>query len=158
MLYTKDLVRSSLYLFRSLISSSPQEMYRILNGSKGYAQVLRHLATPPRTSHRHTNGTTHHGNGLHRHGYGMGRESSSATNVAAEPFLNGSSGTYIEAMYESWQADRSSVHKVGENQLSMLTRAPFTRPLSVLMGAPFTRPLSMLIDLSSAIHKRGETH
>ena len=32
--------------------------------------------------------------------------------VAAEPFLNGSSGSYVEAMYESWQKDRNSVHKV----------------------------------------------
>ena len=32
--------------------------------------------------------------------------------TAAEPFLSGSSGTYVEAMYESWQNDRASVHKV----------------------------------------------
>ena len=32
--------------------------------------------------------------------------------VGHEPFLNGSSSSYIEAMYESWQADRTSVHKV----------------------------------------------
>lgn len=32
--------------------------------------------------------------------------------VAAEPFLSGSSGTYVEAMYESWQNDHASVHKV----------------------------------------------
>ena len=32
--------------------------------------------------------------------------------VGAEPFLSGSSGSYVEAMYESWQKDRSSVHKV----------------------------------------------
>ena len=32
--------------------------------------------------------------------------------VGSEPFLSGSSGTYVEAMYESWQKDRTSVHKV----------------------------------------------
>ena len=32
--------------------------------------------------------------------------------VAAEPFLNGSSSSYVEAMYESWQHDPASVHKV----------------------------------------------
>ncbi|XP_064395206.1 2-oxoglutarate dehydrogenase complex component E1-like isoform X3 [Halichondria panicea] len=34
------------------------------------------------------------------------------SNGAAEPFLSGSSGTYVESMYESWQQDKSSVHKV----------------------------------------------
>ena len=28
----------------------------------------------------------------------------------AEPFLNGSSGVYVEQMYESWRRDPSSVH------------------------------------------------
>lgn len=31
--------------------------------------------------------------------------------VTMESFLNGSSSTYIEKMYESWQHDRHSVHK-----------------------------------------------
>ena len=38
--------------------------------------------------------------------------SGSSVTVGAEPFLSGSSGSYVEAMYESWQKDRSSVHKV----------------------------------------------
>ena len=33
--------------------------------------------------------------------------------VAAEPFLNGSSSVYMEAMYEAWQKEPTSVHKVG---------------------------------------------
>ena len=32
--------------------------------------------------------------------------------AAAEPFLNGSSSTYVEEMYESWRQDPTSVHKV----------------------------------------------
>ena len=32
--------------------------------------------------------------------------------VTAEPFLNGTSSSYIEAMYEEWAKDPSSVHKV----------------------------------------------
>lgn len=40
------------------------------------------------------------------------RWSSSSVTVQSEPFLSGSSGTYVEAMYESWQRDRNSVHKV----------------------------------------------
>ncbi len=34
----------------------------------------------------------------------------SSSNVSAEPFLNGSSSTYIEQMYEHWKSDPSSVH------------------------------------------------
>ena len=34
------------------------------------------------------------------------------SSAAAEPFLNGSSSTYVEDMYESWREDPSSVHKV----------------------------------------------
>jgi hypothetical protein len=30
--------------------------------------------------------------------------------LTAEPFLNGSSGIYVEQMYESWRRDPSSVH------------------------------------------------
>ena len=33
--------------------------------------------------------------------------------VTAEPFLNGSTANYVEAMYEIWQKDPSGVHKVG---------------------------------------------
>ncbi|KAI1715416.1 transketolase, pyrimidine binding domain-containing protein [Ditylenchus destructor] len=33
------------------------------------------------------------------------------SSVAAEPFLNGSSGVYIEKMYESWRQDPATVHK-----------------------------------------------
>lgn len=32
--------------------------------------------------------------------------------AAAEPFLNGSSSTYVEDMYNAWLADPSSVHAV----------------------------------------------
>ncbi|KAF4522076.1 hypothetical protein B566_EDAN004059 [Ephemera danica] len=32
--------------------------------------------------------------------------------VATEPFLNGSSSTYVEEMYNSWLADPKSVHAV----------------------------------------------
>lgn len=32
--------------------------------------------------------------------------------VGSEPFLNGSSGQYVEDMYNAWLADPSSVHAV----------------------------------------------
>ena len=31
--------------------------------------------------------------------------------LTAEPFMNGTSGGYIEQMYESWLHDKNSVHK-----------------------------------------------
>ena len=36
-----------------------------------------------------------------------------AASGAAEPFLNGSSSSYVEEMYEAWQQNPASVHKVG---------------------------------------------
>jgi len=38
--------------------------------------------------------------------------STPATSVVAEPFLNGTSSTYVEEMYESWLENPNSVHKV----------------------------------------------
>jgi len=38
--------------------------------------------------------------------------STPATSVVAEPFLNGTSSTYVEEMYESWLENPKSVHKV----------------------------------------------
>lgn len=35
-----------------------------------------------------------------------------ASKVATEPFLNGSSSSYVEEMYNSWLRDPSSVHVV----------------------------------------------
>ena len=35
-----------------------------------------------------------------------------STTVNLEPFLNGSSGNYVEEMYEAWRNDPTSVHKV----------------------------------------------
>ena len=53
------------------------------------------------------------GHHFHRSGsLGQFHRWSSSVPVGAEPFLSGSSGSYVEAMYESWQKDRNSVHKV----------------------------------------------
>lgn len=37
--------------------------------------------------------------------------------AASEPFLNGSSTTYVEDMYNAWLADPSSVHTVSDQVL-----------------------------------------
>ena len=34
------------------------------------------------------------------------------TAVGAEPFINGTSSSYVEEMYDSWKEDPTSVHKV----------------------------------------------
>ena len=47
------------------------------------------------------------------------------TSVGAEPFLNGTSGSYVEEMYDSWKADPSSVHKVQEIMLQCLLYSLF---------------------------------
>ena len=109
-------------------------MYRVLGRLKGrpQARALRslssqHTPTPhsswtllrsstPHHQHQPWNtsvrclGSDHryyghrHGNGTHCRGY--------ASRAGSEPFLSGSSGSYMEAMYESWKRDPSSVHKV----------------------------------------------
>ena len=35
-----------------------------------------------------------------------------SSSAAAEPFLSGSSSSYVEQLYEAWSKDPSSVHKV----------------------------------------------
>lgn len=40
------------------------------------------------------------------------KKRTSSTTAGAEPFLSGSSGVYVEQMYEAWRKDPSSVHKV----------------------------------------------
>lgn len=45
-------------------------------------------------------------------GSGRGPLRAFATQAAAEPFLSGSSSTYVEEMYLAWQRDPNSVHKV----------------------------------------------
>lgn len=45
-------------------------------------------------------------------GSGKGTARAFATQAAAEPFLSGSSSTYVEEMYLAWQRDPDSVHKV----------------------------------------------
>lgn len=49
------------------------------------------------------------------------RDYSSSNSASAEPFLSGSSGPYMEAMYESWQVDRTSVHKSWDEFFSRAT-------------------------------------
>ena len=39
-----------------------------------------------------------------------------ASSGAAEPFLSGSSGAYVEQMYEAWTQNPSSVHKARQRE------------------------------------------
>lgn len=66
-----------------------------------------------RTLHTHENAlilktrTKHQPEKLHH--YSVRRYVSSA---GAEPFINGTSSSYVEDMYDSWKVDSNSVHKV----------------------------------------------
>lgn len=42
-----------------------------------------------------------------------------ASKVATEPFLNGSSSSYVEEMYNAWLQDPSSVHVVCNNSINI---------------------------------------
>ena len=56
----------------------------------------RHLASTPQTRNKkHDNINRSYG-----------------TAVGAEPFINGTSSSYVEEMYDSWKSDPQSVHKV----------------------------------------------
>ncbi len=41
------------------------------------------------------------------------------TKTSKEPFLNGSSSTYVEEMYKAWLKDPESVHKVSTYVISL---------------------------------------
>eukprot|EP00118_Oscarella_pearsei_P028876 m.3177 g.3177 ORF g.3177 m.3177 type:complete len:996 (+) comp9096_c0_seq1:289-3276(+) len=60
----------------------------------------------------------------------------SSTSHAAESFLNGSSSSYIEEMYESWLKDPTSVHKSWDVHFRLVTSG--AKP-----GAAFTSPHSL---------------
>uniref|UniRef100_A0A915EQU5 2-oxoglutarate dehydrogenase, mitochondrial n=1 Tax=Ditylenchus dipsaci TaxID=166011 RepID=A0A915EQU5_9BILA len=82
--------------------------------------------------------------------------------VTAEPFLNGSSGVYIERMYESWLEDPSSVHKSWDVFFSNVEAgaAPgqaFQSPpaLSHVTSSALRQPSAHLVpneDINRAIH------
>lgn len=60
-----------------------------------------------------------------RFGYHLPRQSSGSyqqlasyqTRAAQEPFLNGSSGVYVEEMFRAWKSDPNSVHKVSVSNI-----------------------------------------
>lgn len=74
--------------------------------------------------------------------------------VAAEPFLNGNSSNYQEAMYESWLEDPSSVHKswavvFGNLENNVAPGQAYTRPPTASTLYPIT-PRSAVEPSSSA--------
>uniref|UniRef100_A0A2C9JG65 2-oxoglutarate dehydrogenase complex component E1 n=1 Tax=Biomphalaria glabrata TaxID=6526 RepID=A0A2C9JG65_BIOGL len=79
--------------------------------------------------------------------HGQGRNLS--TQVAAEPFMNGSSSAYIEDMYEAWQRDPNSVHKSWDAFFRQTAKGappgqaysapPTLRPATGLVPSPLPR-------------------
>lgn len=101
-------------------------MYRILSKARDGTGAVRRLVSYSscargRLVHCHGNshgyGSRYYGYVLRCQGHSMARREYSSA-ASAEPFLSGTSGTYIEAMYESWKVDRTSVHKVSAEMVA----------------------------------------
>lgn len=56
---------------------------------------------------------------------GLTRLKRQSSSGAAEPFLSGSSGAYVEQMYEAWKQNPSSVHKVRTHTCTPLSYSLF---------------------------------
>ncbi|XP_065574167.1 2-oxoglutarate dehydrogenase complex component E1-like [Artemia franciscana] len=73
-----------------------------------------------------------------------------ANALAAEPFLNGSSSTYVEEMYNAWLMDPKSVHSSWDAFFKSATAgaepgAAYTRPPSLGSLKPNEVPISALV-------------
>lgn len=80
----------------SLSTNASQYAFRRTN-TKVYSKTLIKSATSRRNYASITN---------------KSNQQATAAAAKAEPFLNGTSSSYVEEMYESWLEDPSSVHKV----------------------------------------------
>ena len=76
-------------------------MYRV---KTFVSDLSRSVATQFRVEWRHHLRCADATNNTHARNY--------ASAAQSESFLNGSSGTYTEEMYEAWKKDPNSVHKV----------------------------------------------
>lgn len=88
---------------------------RILPSRKLVINTLRTLHKQENSSITKTR-TKHQTSTTRLHQYFVRRYVSSA---GAEPFINGTSSSYVEDMYESWKLDPNSVHKVSSWSLWM---------------------------------------
>ncbi|KAK7112604.1 2-oxoglutarate dehydrogenase complex component E1-like isoform X1 [Littorina saxatilis] len=98
-------------------------------------------------------------------GSGRGPLRAFATQAAAEPFLSGSSSTYVEEMYLAWQRDPNSVHKSWDAFFRQTAKgAPpgqaYTRPptLAASSGVPMPLPLHAVTQGAPVDEKIIEDH
>ena len=75
-------------------------------------------------------------------GSGKGAARAFTTHAAAEPFLSGSSSTYVEEMYLAWQRNPESVHKV-------------IQKTTVGLGVVFNLVVAVVCDISGFAHVYG---
>ncbi|XP_059156850.1 2-oxoglutarate dehydrogenase complex component E1-like isoform X2 [Physella acuta] len=74
------------------------------------------------------------------------------TQVAAEPFLNGSSSAYIEDMFEAWQRDPNSVHKSWDAFFRQTARGA---PPGQAYAAPPTLRAAMMSSVPAALPRHA---
>ncbi|XP_025108212.1 2-oxoglutarate dehydrogenase, mitochondrial-like isoform X2 [Pomacea canaliculata] len=96
---------------------------------------------------------------------GTGAARNFATQAAAEPFLNGSSSTYVEEMYLAWQRDPTSVHVSWDSFFRQSSRgAPpgqaYVRPpaLSPVSAVPMPLPRHAVTQGAPVDEKTIEDH
>ncbi|KAK7482309.1 hypothetical protein BaRGS_00026437 [Batillaria attramentaria] len=122
--------------------------------TKPYGRVLPHLL---RASTRGYASRVEDGTGSHA-------ARAFATQAAAEPFLSGSSSTYVEEMYLAWQSDPNSVHKSWDSFFRQTARgAPpgqaYTRPPSLTSSTvPMALPIHAVTQGAPVDEKTIEDH
>jgi 2-oxoglutarate dehydrogenase E1 component len=80
----------------------------------------------------------------------MGPGRNFGTKAAAEPFMSGSSSSYIEDMFESWQRDPNSVHKSWDSFFRQTARgAP---PGQAYAPPPFLRSMTSALPAALPAH------
>jgi len=81
-------------------------------------RTLRSKQTNTQTKNVHNNRLFHYSSSRY---YG--------TSAGAEPFINGTSSSYVEEMYESWKVDPSSVHKVSNVYMDIHCKCQFSEDI-----------------------------
>lgn len=127
-------------------------MYRISRTFFKFPVRITHQRQAWTTLHNHQSKTSNSIPKSNRINYG--------TQAAAEPFLNGSSSSYLEEMYSAWQKDPNSVHKSWDVYFRNTARgasSAYIRP-PTLGGAPVPTSTEMVPAAAMPSQKIIEHH
>ncbi|XP_014777606.1 2-oxoglutarate dehydrogenase complex component E1 isoform X2 [Octopus bimaculoides] len=127
-------------------------MYRISRTFFKFPVRITHQRQAWTTLHNHQSKTSNSIPKSNRINYG--------TQAAAEPFLNGSSSSYLEEMYSAWQKDPNSVHKSWDVYFRNTARgvsSAYIRP-PTLGGAPVPTSTEMVPAAAMPSEKIIEHH